>query len=124
MSFSGNKNHYFSQRDMSMEQRGREQKRLETSIDEVLTALANEHRRQILYCLIDNGGVVTASELAEHLSTVGDGEPEKIDVRLKHASLPRLKTVGIVIEDADSNQLIYNGGSLATEILSTVRTWE
>lgn len=107
-----------------MEQRGTERRRLEISIDEVLSALANEHRRQILYCLIDNGGVVTPAELAEHLSTAAGHDPEKIDLRLQHASLPMLKSVGVVIEDADSNQLIYNGGSLVTELLSTVRTWE
>lgn len=107
-----------------MDQRGGQRKRLEVSIDEVLSALANEHRRRILYCLIDNGGVVTPPELTEHLSTDVDHDREKIELRLRHASLPMLKTAGVVIEDPDSDQLIYNGGSLVTELLSTVRTWE
>ncbi|MFB6079544.1 MAG: ArsR/SmtB family transcription factor [Haloferacaceae archaeon] len=92
----------------------------EETIDDVLRAMADEHRRRILYHLRANGGVTDVDALVRHLSARTDLDPDSVAIRLHHVLLPRLAESGVVDYDPTRRRVRYCGGAFATELIESV----
>ena len=102
------------------------------SPDAVLSAVANDHRRAILQILnrTDRGvmGVSTLTDqVAEH---VRDGEPPDDDQRqrvraaLQHTHLPKLEACGMIVYDAETEQVRNVADELGQELLALIAPYE
>lgn len=78
--------------------------------NELLRAVANEPRRQVVYYLRESYNVATVDELTTHLSTTIETELEGIAVQLHHQILPQLIEAGLIAVDRESDQVQYVGG--------------
>lgn len=116
----GNKQHGIGgyNHGMSGSSRPRKSRRSE-SIDELLAAMSNEHRRRVLYYLRRNHGT-TSDDLVYHLAESTDLDPDAAASVLHHAILPRLYDIGAVDYDRDHDRVRYRGGSLTTEFVDWV----
>lgn len=84
-----------------------------SQLDRYLRALSEKHRRYTLYYL-DDHGVANSEELARHIvvqksgcrpSAVSDEERKRIQTKLHHQHLPRLKDYGLVDYDKRSKDV-------------------
>lgn len=87
------------------------------TIDDVLRSIGHEYGRLVLYYLRDHDGMATEGELVRHLVGETALEADIASIKLHHDVLPQLDATGAISYDASSRQILYNGGSLTTELL-------
>lgn len=92
--------------------------------NDVLRAVAGEHRRRVLYFLREADGVASVDEITDALTTEADTDTEDVAVRLHHVILPQLSEAGVVAFDRDDEQVRYAGGSFVTELIDWLRDRE
>lgn len=87
--------------------------------DELLTLLADHHRRAVLDHLRESDDDVAS--LQELAAAVGeeDGD-EDATLRLHHAALPRLEAAGVVDYDARSDTVRYRGDQYLETLVAFV----
>lgn len=90
------------------------------SIDDVLRAIGHEYSRLALYYLRDHDGMATEDELVSHLIAETTLDPDIGTIKLHHDVLPQLDATGAISYDTTSGQILYNGGSLTTELLEHI----
>lgn len=96
-------------------------RRKPAATNELLRAVANEPRRQVLYHLRESYDVATVAELITHLSTTTGTDTEGIAVLFHHQILPELIEARLVTVDRESDQVQYVGGSFETELIDWLR---
>lgn len=96
-------------------------RRKSAAIDALLRAVADVHRRQVLYCLRASHDVATVDELTTHLSATMDTDTKRIAVKLHHQILPQLTEAGLIAVDRESDQVQYVGGSFESALLDWLR---
>lgn len=87
------------------------------AVDAVLEALADGHRRRVLYYLLETDGAASVDDLVRHLADRTEADPDTVPIRLHHATLPLLDDRDLVDYDPSGRQVRYSGGPLATELL-------
>ena len=87
------------------------------AVDDVLGALSDEHRRRVLYHIVETDGAASVDDLVRHLSERTGTDPDVVATRLHHATLPLLDDRDVVDYDPRSDRVRYSGGALATELL-------
>ncbi|MFW6435752.1 MAG: DUF7344 domain-containing protein [Halovenus sp.] len=99
----------------------------ETCPDELLPAIADERRRQILRVLLETGRAVSLDGLVtEIVRRAPTGEmstaPKRIKAMLYHSHIPMLADAGLVayVASDESMQLVYTGSPESTAFLSDV----
>jgi predicted transcriptional regulator len=93
-----------------------------TTTEEVLTAVADPRRRELLRYLRDiDSDVVSVAELATELAN-GPGDRDRLGVRLRHAHLPKLADVGVLTFDPRSSTVRYTGNEQVASLLEFVET--
>lgn len=90
------------------------------SIDDVLRAIGHEYGRLVLYYLRDHDGMATEDELVRHLVAESDLDADIGSIKLQHDVLPQLDATGAISYDTTSGLILYNGGSLTTELLERI----
>lgn len=76
----------------------------EVSEDHLRRVLSNGRRRSIVAFLDAEDGPVHRRALVEHLAS-GDGERERVAMRLHHVHLPMLADAGLLVHDQDADTL-------------------
>lgn len=94
------------------------------SIDDVLRAIGHEYSRLVLYYLRDHNGMATEDDLVRHLIAETALEADLGKLKLNHDVLPQLDATGVISYDTLSGQILYNGGSLTTELLDLIERRE
>lgn len=94
------------------------------SIDDVLRAISHEYSRFVLYYLRDHDGMATEDELVRHLIAETALDADLGTIKLHHDVLPQLDATGAISYDTLSGQILYNGGSLTTELLDLIERRE
>lgn len=89
--------------------------------NELLRAVANEHRRQVVYYLRESHQVATVDELTTYLSTTTETDPERIAVMLHHHILPQLIEADVIAVDRESERVQYVGGSFESALIDWLR---
>jgi len=105
-----------------------------TSLDTVLSAVANEHRRAILNALhtapdetleydalVDYVADRIRDEDAERAS---DEHRQRVRIALRHTHLPKLDEARIIDYEADTGRVQFVGGALEQEILTLVEPYD
>lgn len=92
--------------------------------NDVLRAVADEHRRRVLYYLREADGVASVEELTADLTAGTDTDTADIAVRLHHVILPQLADVGVIAFNRDDERVRYAGGSFVTELIDWIRDRE
>jgi hypothetical protein len=86
-------------------------------LNHIFEVLAHEHRRYVLYCLLeDDRSVVTLDDLVDYVATydanvthpVSDSEREKLATELDVVHLPKLDDVGTIEYDRRSEMIRYD----------------
>lgn len=90
------------------------------SIDAVLRAIGHEYSRLVLYYLRDHDGMATEDELVRHVVAETGLDADIGSIKLHHDVLPQLDATGAISYDTTSGQILYNGGSLTTELLDNL----
>lgn len=102
------------------------------SVDSVISAVADEHRRAVLRLLNESDRDVM------HLSELADGLADRIDNRgrdddehryririaLQQIHLPKLRSYGLIRYDADTKQTRAITGELSQELLAVIESYE
>ncbi len=79
----------------------------ENDLDDALSLLSNETRREILDYLQDNEEALV-EEVAHHLTSELDLSRTEAKVELRHKHLPQLEDYGIVIHDERTGVFGYD----------------
>lgn len=93
-------------------------------LDELFDILSDECRRRVLYYLREHDGTAEVTELREHLSKGIESDTDDVSAALHHVVLPKLDDFGVIDHDQHSEQVRYDGGPLATELLEWIRDRE
>lgn len=95
----------------------------EERIDELLDALADEHRRRLVARLAraDEDGL-TVDEVVRDLAADVDLPREHLRVALLHNHVPKLDSVGLVEIDVATETVTYTGGPVAETVLRAVES--
>jgi DNA-binding transcriptional ArsR family regulator len=100
-----------------------------SSVDGILSALADQHRRLAIRCLIDSTDqTATLRELAQYVRGRFHEERsvKEIKTNLHHSHVPKLVGAGLLEYDARSKTVRYRAGSdteaLVKHILGMERT--
>lgn len=93
------------------------------SVSTVFDVLSDEKRRHALYYLLeDASGTAEASEIADHLQSVGFGSRwsgrEAVLAALHHRHLPRMEDAGLVEYEGEGGAVRYLGDPLVEECLA------
>jgi len=82
-----------------------------TTTEELLTAVADPQRRELLRYLRDtDGDVISVGELAAAVAESDDpDERDRLQVALQHAHLPKLADTGVLAFDPRSSTVRYAG---------------
>jgi len=75
------------------------------SIDRAFELLSREHRRRVLYYLMDNEGAASIDDIAEHAAGASDDAADAAAVGLHHTHLPRLADAGVIDYDRDTERV-------------------
>lgn len=87
------------------------------SVTQLFLTLSSVDRREVLYCLKHHRGVTDIEVLAEHLvDRLGLRYAHALD-RLHQEVLPVLDEAEIVEFDPHTGQVVYRGGSMATDLI-------
>lgn len=90
-------------------------------LDELLTLLADQHRRDTLLYFQDSPkNVASVQDLANEISKEDHGGTEQIVLQLHHSILPRLADAGAVDYDAGSQMIRYRGHSELETLLVSI----
>ena len=94
------------------------------SVDEALAVLANGHCRAVLLFVREwTEDAVPLEMLAAVLAdgdVVPDGDPERLAVRLHHATVPKLADVGLAEYDPRSGSVRFYGHPLVEACLDCI----
>lgn len=101
-----------------------------TSSDEILSAVANEHRRVALRILNRSDTEVMSLDaltdlVLEEIRTVTPSDPDRrqrIEIELHHAHLPKLESCGLITYDAETKQIRNVTGELSTRLLAVLES--
>ena len=95
-----------------------------TTTEELLTALADPRRRELLRYLQDvDGEAVSVTELAAAVTGGGEsGEYTDLHIGLQHVHLPKLADTGVLSFDARSGVVRYTGDERVSKLLEFVAT--
>jgi DNA-binding transcriptional ArsR family regulator len=89
--------------------------------DEVLEAVANETRREVVRILESNGGgPVAIGDLAADLAEYGEFDADHVETALYHNHCPILADAGIVEYDPGSGTVRHRGGEDVMALLALV----
>ncbi|WP_222913354.1 hypothetical protein [Natrinema sp. SYSU A 869] len=89
--------------------------------DELLTILANHHRRIILnYFQNLSDNVASIQDLAEEIIEQDNGGKKQVTLQLLHSTLPRLADVGAIEYDQRSNTVRYQGHSKLEMMMGSI----
>ncbi|MFC6767635.1 DUF7344 domain-containing protein [Natrinema soli] len=89
--------------------------------DELLTILANHHRRIVLnYFQNVSDDVASVQDLAEEIIEQDTGEEEQVTLQLHHLTLPQLADVGAIEYDQRSNTVRYQGHSTLEMMMGSI----
>ncbi|WP_433630261.1 DUF7344 domain-containing protein [Halomicrococcus sp. NG-SE-24] len=104
------------------------------SVDRILSAVANEHRRAILYsltsasdrtleydALVDRVADRMGDENAEEGS---DEHRQRVRIALHHSHLPKLAEAQIIDYEAEAGHVQFDGGELEQAILTLVESYD
>lgn len=95
----------------------------EERIDELLDALADEHRRRLVARLARaDGDALTVDEVVRDLSADVDLPREHLRIALLHNHIPKLDSVGLVDLDVAAETVTYTGGPVAETVLRAVES--
>lgn len=90
-------------------------------IDEILSLLADRHRRRGL-CVLRNGGgrAMTLDTLASEIASADDVTADRatVETSLYHVHLPKLADAGVVEFDARSGDVRYRSVPLVEDVLT------
>lgn len=103
-----------------------------TSLDEALTAVADEHRRAVIRSLDHaEDGTMEIDTLAELVAdrvqceTLSPAEHRnRVRIVLHHTHLPKLAKCGIIRYDTDTKRIQNTTGELETDLLAVLDTCE
>lgn len=104
-----------------------DERALAPSLDELLSILAVERRRHIIYYFREaTTEVATIDDLVEHLLAHHDStiDREQAKVTLHHQTLPTLDAAGIIEYDGRSDSVHYLGHSRLRQLVDVVETLE
>lgn len=101
---------------------------LHDPIEEMLKAVMDRRRRQVLRVLIENdGAVIDVDELVAHLSERTDAETransrdaERIGITLHHANLPLLENAGMIDYNERSQSIRYRPDDRLERLLCVI----
>lgn len=90
-------------------------------VDDLLTVLTDEHCRATLSHFEETAAATaTVGDLADEISTQLGSDPERVAIRLHHATLPRLDDAGIVDYGPRSNTARYRGHSELESLMKKI----
>ncbi|WP_449406644.1 DUF7344 domain-containing protein [Natronobacterium haloterrestre] len=79
---------------------GYQQSNQSSKVDKLLTALSNNHCRNMLFYLCESSEeVASVDELASVVCQQGHGTEEQVAIQLHHSTLPRLAAAGVIEYD-------------------------
>lgn len=79
-------------------------------LDELLTILADQYRRDVLSYFRDTSTVdASVDDLVSEVREQGHGTEEQVAIRLSHVTLPRLAEAGVIEYDTRSETVKYHG---------------
>lgn len=91
--------------------------------DDVLTLLADAHRRSIIAYFRSSGSDdATLTDLAAHVCEQSDEHVEPVTSRLHHVHLPRLADAGVVEYDPRSETVRYRGTDDVEQLMDCLAT--
>ncbi|SDR16538.1 DUF7344 domain-containing protein [Natronobacterium texcoconense] len=93
------------------------------SVDSVLEAVAEQHRRLTLrYLEGATDGVASIEEIAEYVAAESSKHrtPERATIRLHHATLPALENASLVTFDPHSGAVEYHRDPLVEKVLASI----
>lgn len=103
------------------------------SLDRILSAVANDHRRAVLNSLISAEGTVEFDGLVDRVGDVlGDDDAERepddrrqrIRIALHHTHLPKLQEARMIDYDAEAGYIQFVGGELEQDLLTMVDAYD
>lgn len=93
---------------------------LDSSVDDVLRALADRRRRQVMDALGESTGEVPVDELASRLASDTDMALSNVEGGLHHCHLPILSEAGLVDYDPDSGAVSAETPEQVDELLDMI----
>jgi len=104
------------------------------SLDTILSAVANEHRRAILDALdnASNGELTFGALVArvadrvrdEDAKPVSDEHRQRVRIALHHTHLPKLEAARMIDHETETGQVQFVGGALERDLLTLVEPYE
>lgn len=90
-------------------------------LDDLLTLLADQHRRETLLYFQDSPkDIASVQDIANEISKEDHGGTRQIVLQLQHSILPRLANVGVVDYDERSQIIRYRGHSELETLLDSI----
>jgi hypothetical protein len=90
-------------------------------VDDVLGALADHRRREVVRYLSNNpAGDTPVQEVADHLASRRDDPTEDVMIHLRHAILPLLAERDLLKYDSECGVIQYRPDPLTEEVLAAV----
>lgn len=92
-------------------------------LDALFTALADEHRRQVVrYFISSQDHVASVADLIDDAVENGSGESSRDQLELVyyHATLPKLAALGVIEYNARSRTVRYRGSQELKRLLTVV----
>ena len=110
---------------------GKTERRVPTSPDAVLSALADEHRRAVLRSLNSAKDEaltfdVLVNRVADQVCTEGttDVQQQRVRTALHHTHLPKLEECRMIDYDTHTKQVRTVSGGMGQELLEVVESYE
>lgn len=98
--------------------------------DRALSAVANRHRRAVLYSLKNaSGDTLEFDTLVDRVADtlregVADERRQRLRISLHHTHLPKLEESGIVEYDTETGHVQFTADELTREVLMLVRPYD
>ncbi len=92
-------------------------------LDNVFTALADAHRRQVvLYFESTDRSVASVADLVDHtVDSMPEALPrDRLQLRFHHCALPKLDELGVIEYDVQNREIRYRSSPVVTEVLAAV----
>ncbi|APX95224.1 DUF7344 domain-containing protein [Natronorubrum daqingense] len=92
-----------------------------TTVDELLTVLANHRCRRILWYFRESSTTVASvDDLVRALSDYTSEDESQLVVQLHHSALPRLDELGVLEYDSRSRTVRYWGNSAVESMMDAI----